>query len=66
MQQPLPSKTKHKHIKQTTLKKQTNFLHPSCHTFLKMTPPKAKALLISSSFIHQFFIFVTEEASDEN
>jgi hypothetical protein len=29
-------------------------------------PPKGKALLISSSFIHQFFIFATVEASEEN
>jgi hypothetical protein len=28
-------------------------------------PPNAEAHLISSSFIHQFFIFVTVEASDE-
>jgi hypothetical protein len=29
-------------------------------------PPTAEALLISSSFINQFFILVTVEASDEN
>jgi hypothetical protein len=28
--------------------------------------PTAEALLISSSFIHQFFVLVTVEASDKN